>query len=607
MNRERLIEIVLAAAGVALMTSGVATHVGALRAKSTGTAATPARSVTASRTFAITGTRVFDGSRALDSATVLVEDGLITAVGADVRVPSGTTLVDGRGKTLLPGLIDAHTHAFDRSLERALAFGVTTELDMFTDQARGSVTTRADLRSAGTLATVPGGHGTEFGIAIPTLTRADQADAFVDARLAEGSDYIKIIFDDAATLGYKFPTLDRTVVAALVASAHKRGKLALVHVATAQAAREALEAGADGLAHVWADVPGDAGLVALARTRGAFVIPTLTVIASGSGHAQEARALAADPSLAAYIEAGDRRSLESTFPARPGAHQSFEAARASVGLLHAAGVTLLAGTDAPNPGTAHGISLHHELALLVSAGLSPLEALTAATSTPARVFGLSDRGRIAPGLRADLLLVDGDPTRDITATRRIAAVWKGGIAVERRTAEPAKAAPLVTDGRVSEFEGDLQVGFGAGWAVSTDKMMGGTSEATMRVVAGGANASAGSLEIAGAIKPGSPYPWAGAMFFAGPQPMAPANLSHFKDVVFWARGDAGTFRLLLFAEHLGNIPAEQTFAVTSQWREYVLPFSAFGNLNGADLEAVLFSASAGQAAFRLQIDSVRFR
>jgi imidazolonepropionase-like amidohydrolase len=92
--------------------------------------------------------------------------------------------------------------------------------------------------------------------------------------------------------------------------------------------------------------------------------------------------------------------------------------------LHAAGVPLLAGTDAPNPGTTHGASLHREL--LVNAGLTTTEALAAATSVPARIFGLRDRGRIAPGMRADLLLVEGNPVRDMTDTRNIVAVWKKG-------------------------------------------------------------------------------------------------------------------------------------------------------------------------------------
>lgn len=92
---------------------------------------------------------------------------------------------------------------------------------------------------------------------------------------------------------------------------------------------------------------------------------------------------------------------------------------------------MMAGTDAPSPGTAYGASQHGELELLVGAGLTPLQALVAATSAPARAFRLADCGRIGPGLRADLVLVEGDPDRDITATRRIVGVWKRGVAVER--------------------------------------------------------------------------------------------------------------------------------------------------------------------------------
>jgi imidazolonepropionase-like amidohydrolase len=106
---------------------------------------------------------------------------------------------------------------------------------------------------------------------------------------------------------------------------------------------------------------------------------------------------------------------------------------ANLRALRDARVPILAGTDAPNPGLAHGASLHQEMELLVEGGLSPIEALAAATSVPARCFGLHDRGRIAPGLRADLLLVRGDPTLDITTTRDIVSVWKGGVQLERKT------------------------------------------------------------------------------------------------------------------------------------------------------------------------------
>jgi imidazolonepropionase-like amidohydrolase len=102
-----------------------------------------------------------------------------------------------------------------------------------------------------------------------------------------------------------------------------------------------------------------------------------------------------------------------------------------VRVLHDAGITILAGADVPNPGTSYGVSFHQELFLLTECGLSNEEALRAATSSPAREFGLIDRGRIETGRRADLLLVKGDPSKDIRATRDIVGVCKTGIAIER--------------------------------------------------------------------------------------------------------------------------------------------------------------------------------
>ena len=106
-------------------------------------------------------------------------------------------------------------------------------------------------------------------------------------------------------------------------------------------------------------------------------------------------------------------------------------AEQTVSQLKAAHVPILAGTDAPNPGTAHGVSIHREMELLVRSGLTPAEALASATSVPATAFRLDDRGQIAVGKRADLLLVKGDPTQDITATRDIVSVWKLGVEDDR--------------------------------------------------------------------------------------------------------------------------------------------------------------------------------
>jgi imidazolonepropionase-like amidohydrolase len=383
-------------------------------------------------TLAITGARVFDGERVLPATDVLIAGDTIVAVGPGLRIAPGVATVDGRGKTLLPGLIDAHTHVYDPAqLEQALAFGVTTELDMFAipsmmQPLRASTAPdRADVRSAGSLATAPGGHGTEYGFTIPTISDAAEAQAFVDARLAEGSDYLKIVHDGGAAYGLTIPTVSEPVLRALVAAAHARGKLAVVHIGTAAEARAALEAGADGLVHLFHDAPDD-DFGALAARQRAFVVPTLTVLRSLQGGTSP---VLADAALAPYLDAEARENL--AMPHRVRARSTPGTTEDAIAQLRAAGVPVLAGTDASNAGTAHGASMHDELELLVQAGLSPTAALAGATALPARAFGLDDRGRIAVGQRADLLLIDGDPTTTITATRAIVGIWRGGVAFDR--------------------------------------------------------------------------------------------------------------------------------------------------------------------------------
>jgi imidazolonepropionase-like amidohydrolase len=376
---------------------------------------------------------VFDGVRVSRRTTVLVRDGMIRAVGPDVAVPPGAEVVEGAGRTLLPGLVDSHTHlgtTFGGTfLEDALRFGVTTELEMGGSAASlelrrrlsgGALTEGADLRTAGTPITVPKGHPTQMdGPPIPTLGPQDDVQAFVDARVAEGGDYAKIIYDHA------FPTLTRAQLDDVVAAVHRRNRLAVVHVTRQADALDAIASGADGLVHIFADAAPMPGLAPLAVRHGVFVVPTLSVFESVTG-ASDASWWQGVPQLAARVTPAMRRSLDARMPPALAAGMSLAHAQAAVGALQRAGVPILAGTDAPAPGMAHGLSLHRELELLVRSGLTPAEALAAATSVPARAFGFHDRGRIAPGLRADLLLVEGDPTADIRATRRIIRVWKLG-------------------------------------------------------------------------------------------------------------------------------------------------------------------------------------
>jgi len=144
-----------------------------------------------------------------------------------------------------------------------------------------------------------------------------------------------------------------------------------------------------------------------------------------------------DPAVAPFLSDKQKGILGVKWPSiHP---ERLATAEANTIALFNAGVPILAGTDAPIPSEAHGVTIHEELALLVKAGLTPTQALNAATAKPAAVFSLWDRGRIAPGLRADLVLIDGNPTVDITASRRIDSIWKNGYLVPRRPLEAVMA------------------------------------------------------------------------------------------------------------------------------------------------------------------------
>ena len=166
----------------------------------------------------IGGAKLFDGDRFLPRGCLLVLEGRVAALDARLTPPAGVPVVDARGGTVLPGLIDAHVHVFPGALQSALRSGVTTELDMFADpglvsalvQQASSDPSAADLRSAGIGATAPGGHPTRLvtqGLLapFPTVAGAAQAEDFVAARVAEGSHFLKVILEDGTTTGHLVP------------------------------------------------------------------------------------------------------------------------------------------------------------------------------------------------------------------------------------------------------------------------------------------------------------------------------------------------------------------------------------------------------------------
>jgi imidazolonepropionase-like amidohydrolase len=353
-------------------------------------------------TTLIENVRVLEGTALGAPRTVAFEETILEAPPVGTGDPD--EVIDGAGRTLLPGLIDAHMHVLGHEDLDALArWGVTTGLDMaawpaeMVDALRSARGT-AHLTSALTPAVGPGGnHARMPGFpAEGILTDASQAAGFVARRAAEGADYIKIVTEAAPPEGMDLPT-----VRAIVREAHERGLQVVAHSVTVGAFHLAVEAGVDVSTHAPLDAALDAETVARMREQGMISVPTLTMM---EGIAR----LRADQGL------------------------RLEYAIDSVAALHEAGVPVLVGTDANSaPGAPfaprHGESVPHELALLARAAMTQGEILAGATSRTAEVFGLSDRGAVEPGLRADLLLVDGDPTTDLAAVRRIEGVWIDGV------------------------------------------------------------------------------------------------------------------------------------------------------------------------------------
>lgn len=388
--------------------------------------------------FVITGARVFDGENSLGIVDVEVADGRIASIGGNR--PEGVDLIDGAGTTLLPGLIDAHTHTDAESLRQALTFGVTTEFDMLSMPEQMIPLRRkvaasnelADVRSPSIGLTPAGGHPHQLrkhegDPPWPTVARPQDVPAFVEARIAEGADYLKVLVEDGRLFGSDtLPRLAPELVEATVRESHSREKMVLAHAMTVKTVREVVDAGVDGLTHLFFDQPHTAELIEKIAAASTFVIPTLTVIASITGE-PAGRRLAEDRRVYPKLAPEWRENLSGTMATSP--RENFSYALETLAALKEAGVDILAGTDAAHlgaPGMAHGASLHDELRILTTAGFTPTEALRTATSTPARRFGLADRGRIKPGLRADLVLVTGDPTVAIGDTLSIQRVWRNG-------------------------------------------------------------------------------------------------------------------------------------------------------------------------------------
>lgn len=338
-------------------------------------------------------------------STVVIENGLIGysshAHGAH-DVIDADEVIDALGGVLLPGLIDCHLHVGNvPNVETLRNYGVTSGMDMgctfgkaYCDGLNLGVG-YPYFKFAYDAAASAYGAVAALGLFKPYeyVANATAAAAFVARQVANNASYIKIVTES--------PGMDQATFNAFVADAHASGKQVMSHAPRHVPVSESLTAGADFIHHSPSDMAVNDTQVQQYVLQKAIAVPTLIQMKTiaGTGYAN------------------------STFPP----------ATASVTSLYKAGVPILAGSDGtglhipPNLLVPMGISLHQELELLVQAGLSTVDALRAATRLAAQYFNLTDRGAIRPGYRADLVLIRGNPIKNISTTQEIERVWVGGV------------------------------------------------------------------------------------------------------------------------------------------------------------------------------------
>ena len=395
-------------------------------------------------TVAMTGARVIDGTGAqpLEKATIVISNGRIEAVGAKVKIPAGATRIDMSGKTIMPGIINAHGHLsfkFDDSLParerltrqlRVYAdYGVTTVVVLGTGQ--GDLDDAVKLREEQ-------GHGTldrarvyAAGPSLRNIKTAEEARSKVDAYADAKADLIKMHItgspEDTQPAVYKV----------LIDEAHKRGLRVAAHLFYIKDARGLLDAGGDVIAHSVRDQDVDAPLIAEIKRRDVGYIPTLTRDLAIFVY-ESKPAFFSDPFFLRQGNFYHNQIMQLSDPAQQektrnnkeaqSIKQALQQANRNLKTLSDAGVSIGLGTDSGiNLGQWQGFFEHMELEMMVKAGLTPMQALVIGTGGAAHVWRLEQNlGTIQAGKQADLLVLNANPLTDIRNTRQIDSIWIGG-------------------------------------------------------------------------------------------------------------------------------------------------------------------------------------
>ena len=447
--------------------------------------------------------RVIDGNGGppIEHADILITGSKITSVGTPPagkpvsKLPPNTIVVKLTGKTVLPGLISDHSHVgfvkgattsgnnitranILRQLKQYTDYGVTTVTSLGLNlkpfyvvqpQAHSGATLTSDLFGADKGFGAPNGVPAAPGILDTQVYRPStptEARAEVRETAKRHPDLIKIWVDNMH--GTSIAMIPE-VYKAIIDEAHANGLRVAAHIYTLEDARQLVGDGVDILAHGVRDKDVDEDFVKSIKGRGTWYVPTLELDESGYIYAEHPEWLqqtflhrALSPALAVQLNdpAWRAKVLADTHKVAA-AKQALATNMKNVKTLFDAGVNIGFGTDSgASPLRIAGFAEHRELKLLTEAGLTPLQAIQTATKNAAALLHLEDRGVVAPGTLADLLIVDGDPSKDIAAVDRIESVWRRGKKVADGRGFKTKAKGLRKDaaggGRSGPIVGQLR-------------------------------------------------------------------------------------------------------------------------------------------------------
>jgi len=390
--------------------------------------------VAASAQAPATGVTVFEGARVIvgdgrapiENASFIVSGARFTQVGraGEVRVPAGATRVSLAGKTVMPTIVDTHTHLSQTremlldDLRRRAYFGVGAALSLGQDTTNASFEVRAQTLAgharfftAGRGITAPEPGRTTAPYWVTTVAEARKA---VQEDAAKKVDIIKFWVDDRmGTVKKLSPELYRAVID----EAHKNGLRVIAHIYTLEDAKATLRAGLDAFAHGVRDKDLDDEFMALVKQH-----PNLVLGPNMPDRGVVANIDWLRPSLAP----AEFATLEKGNTNRPDAHAFWEIQARNLAKMNGAGVRIVMGTDGNTPYAAH-----YEMADMVAAGMTPMQVITAATANGAQFLRMTDAGTIEANKSADFIVVDANPLDDITNTRKIASVYLRGARVDR--------------------------------------------------------------------------------------------------------------------------------------------------------------------------------